>query len=88
MTETPVVTAGAEVPTKPDFAQARTALILVVFLQIALEEGLQAGSGVVARWFVPAVEIVLLLVLSSLTSWRIHRLERGHVTRLCASQRF
>ena len=67
-------------PRKPDFTQARTALIFVVFLQVALQEGLQAGAGVIARWLVPSTEVLLLLVLSSLTTWRIRRLKRGRDT--------
>src|SRR5262249_59639677 len=65
-------------PIKPDYAQARTALIGVVFLQLALARELQAGAGVVSEWIVPGAEVALLLVLSSLTTIRMRRLAHGH----------
>src|SRR5262249_21815379 len=65
-------------PIKPDYAQARTALIGVVFLQLALARELQAGAGIVSEWIVPGAEVALLLVLSSITTMRLRRLAHGH----------
>lgn len=66
-------------PVNPDYAQARTALILVVFMQLALQQELQAAAGMVSVYLVPVTEVLLLLLLSGVTTFSIRRLSRGHL---------
>jgi len=64
-------------PIKPDFAQARAALILVIILQLTLDRQLRAGVGLLSEWLIPATEFALLVVLSGLTTMRLRRLSYG-----------
>jgi hypothetical protein len=79
MSDAPPATSYTE-PTRPDYAQARTALLAVIFLQIALNTHLSAGAGIFAHWLLPAAEAVLLLVLSSITTLGIRGLRRGSLS--------
>ncbi len=79
MSDAPPATSYTE-PNRPDYAQARTALLAVIFLQIALNTHLSAGAGIFAHWLLPAAEAVLLLVLSSITTLGIRGLRRGSLS--------
>ena len=68
---------GGHRPTKPDFIQARIALVLIISLQIFLKREVQVGAGVMSNWLLPIVELLLLGTLSSLTTIRLRRLRSG-----------
>jgi hypothetical protein len=69
--------APALAPIKPDFAQARAALVFVIFLQLALDRQLRVGVGLLSEWLIPGTELALLIVLSGLTTMRLRRLSSG-----------
>jgi hypothetical protein len=53
------------------------ALVLVIFLQITLRRELQATAGLISDWMLPAVESLLLVTLTSLTTINLRRLRTG-----------